>query len=114
LHIHSRLPALAMYGAGVFFAVFLLKGGISASLVFAAIALMLAGRFAVRPLVLVLAPRFGVRALVAFGTIFNGLFYPLLAEVKGLDFWLLGVCVTGAIGDAFSCTSYAAYFPALG
>ena len=101
LNLHYGLHALALNGAGVFFAVFLLKEGISAPLVFAAIALMLAGRFVTRPLVLVLAPRFGVRALLAFGVIFNGLFYPLLAEVKGLDCWLLAVCVTGAIGDAF-------------
>jgi len=114
LNLHYGLHALALNGAGVFFAVFLLKEGISAPLVFAAIALMLAGRFVTRPLVLVLAPRFGVRALLAFGVIFNGLFYPLLAEVKGLDFWLLAVCVTGAIGDAFYWTCYHAYFAALG
>ena len=89
LNIHYGLHALAMYGAGVFFAVFLLKEGVSAPVVFAAIALILAGRFAIRPLVLMLAPSVGVRALVAFGTVFLGVTYPLLAEVKGVDLWLL-------------------------
>ena len=114
LNVHYGLHALAMYGAGVFFAVFLLKEGISAPVVFAAIALILAGRFVVRPLVLVLAPRVGVRALVAFGTVFLGVTYPILAEVKGVDWWLLAFCVTGAIGDAFYWTSYHAYFATVG
>jgi MFS family permease len=104
LNVHYGLHALAMYGAGVFFAV----------IVFAAIALILAGRFAIRPLVLLLAPRVGVRALVAFGTVFLGVTYPILAEVKGVDLWLLAFCVTGAIGDAFYWTSYHAYFATLG
>lgn len=114
LNVHYGLHALAMYGAGVFFAVFLLKEGVSAPVVFAAIALILAGRFAIRPLVLVLAPRVGVRALVAFGTAFLGVTYPLLAEVRGVDLWLLAFCVTGAIGDAFYWTTYHAYFAKLG
>jgi MFS family permease len=114
LNVHYGLHALAMYGAGVFFAVFLLKQGVSAPIVFAAIALILAGRFAIRPLVVVLAPRVGVRALVAFGTVFLGVTYPLLAEVKGVDWWLLAFCITGAIGDAFYWTSYHAYFATLG
>jgi hypothetical protein len=64
LNLHYGLHALAQNGAGVFFAVFLLKAGVPVSAVFAAIALVLAGRFLFRPLVLVLAPRVGLRALV--------------------------------------------------
>src|SRR6266851_1763986 len=75
LNLHYGLHALALNGAGAFFAVFLLKSGVSVPGVFAAIALVLAGRFLIRPLVLVLAPRVGVRALVAFGIIFSGVQY---------------------------------------
>ena len=114
LNLHYGLHALALNGAGAFFAVFLLKSGVSVPAVFAAIALVLAGRFLIRPLVLVLAPRVGLRALVAFGIVFSGLPYLFLAEVHGVDLMLLGFCVSAAIGDTFYWTSYHAYFAVLG
>src|ERR1700704_5778482 len=114
LNLHYGLHALALNGAGVFFAVFLLKAGVSVPAVFGTIALVLAGRFLIRPLVLVLAPRVGLRALVAFGIIFSGVQYFFLAEVHGIDLMLLGFCLSAAIGDAFYWPSYHAYFAALG
>ena len=42
LNLHYGLHALALNGAGAFFAVFLLKSGVSVPAVFAAIALVLA------------------------------------------------------------------------
>ena len=62
LNLHYGIHALALNGAGVFFAVFLLKAGVPVPVVFAAIALALAGRFLLRPVVLVLAPRWGLAA----------------------------------------------------
>jgi DHA1 family inner membrane transport protein len=114
LNLHYGIHALALNGAGVFFAVFLLKAGVPVPVVFAAIALALAGRFLLRPVVLVLAPRFGLRVLVAFGTVFSGLQYPVLAEIQGVDLMLLLFCAMSAIGDVFYWTSYHAYFAALG
>jgi hypothetical protein len=114
LNLHYGLHALALNGAGVFFAVFLLKAGVSVPAVFAAIALVIAVRFLTRPLILVLAPRTGLRALVVFGTIFTGVQYLFLAEVRGVDVMLLGFCISAAIGDTFYWTSYHAYFAALG
>ena len=114
LNLHYGLHALALNGAGAFFAVFLLKAGLPVPAVFAAIALVLAGRFVIRPLVLVIAPRVGLRALVAFGIIFSGIPYLFLAEVRGIDLMLLGFCVSAAIGDTFYWPSYHAYFAVLG
>jgi hypothetical protein len=114
LNLHYGLHALALNGAGAFFAVFLLKSGVSVPAVFGAIALVLAGRFLFRPLVLVLAPRTGLRALVAFGIIFSGVQYLFLAEVHGVDLMLLGFCLSAAIGDTFYWPSYHAYFAVLG
>jgi MFS transporter, DHA1 family, inner membrane transport protein len=114
LNLHYGLHALALNGAGVFFAVFLLKAGVSVPAVFAAIGLVIAVRFLTRPLILVLAPRTGLRALVVFGTIFTGVQYLFLAEVRGVDVMLLGFCISAAIGDTFYWTSYHAYFAALG
>jgi DHA1 family inner membrane transport protein len=114
LNLHYGLHAIALNGAGAFFAVFLLKANVPIPAVFAAIALVLAGRFLFRPLVLVFAPRLGLRPLVAFGTIFSGIPYLFLAEVHGVDAMLLGFCIAAAIGDTFYWTSYHAYFAALG
>jgi len=114
LNVHYGLHALVMNGAGAFFVVFLLTAGVPVPVVFLAIALLLAGRFSIRPLVLVLAPRIGLRALVAIGTVLTALQYPLLAEVHGVDFALLAFCAAGALGDSFYWTSYHAYFASLG
>jgi len=114
LNLHYGLHALALNGAGAFFAVFLLKSGVLVPGVFAALAFVLAGRFLIRPLVLVLAPRVGLRALVAFGIIFSGVQYLFLAEVHGIDLMLLGFCLSAAIGDTFYWPSYHAYFAVLG
>jgi MFS transporter, DHA1 family, inner membrane transport protein len=114
LNTHYALHALAINGAGVFWGVYLLKAGVPAPAVFGALALQLAARFVFRPAILLLAPRFGLRALVAFGTVFSALQYLFLAEVRGVDWMLLAVCIVGAIGDTFYWTCYHAYFAALG
>jgi len=114
LNVHYAIHAIAMNAAGVFFAVFLLRAGVPLPGVFGAIALLLAGRFVVRPLVLLLAPKFGLRALVVFGVLFSAIPYLLLPSVHGLDLMLLGFCATSAVGEAFYWTSYHASFAYLG
>lgn len=108
------LHALAANGAAVFFAVFLLKQGVPVPAVFGAIALIVIGRFLVRPLVVILAPRYGLKPLLVFGTIFSGVQYLFVAQVHGVDLMLLTFCATSAIGDAFYWTTYHAYFAYLG
>jgi hypothetical protein len=114
LNLHYGLHALAMNGAGVFWTVYLLKAGVPTPAVFGSLALLLAGRFLIRPVILLLAPRFGLRPLLAFGTIFSALQYVLLGEVRGVDVMLLALCVVGAIGETFYWTCYHAYFASLG
>lgn len=114
LNLHYGIHALAMSGGGVFFAVFLLKAGVAAPAVLGALALILAGRFALRPLVLVLAKRVGLKPVVIFGTLASALQYPCLAFVHGIDGALLALIVAAAIGDTFYWTSYHAYFASLG
>src|SRR5882757_6417859 len=94
LNLHYGLHALALNGAGAFFAVFLLKAGVSVPAVFGTIALVLAARFLIRPVVLVLAARVELRALVAFVIIFSGVQYLFLAEVHDVDLMLLGFCMS--------------------
>jgi hypothetical protein len=114
LNLHYGLHALAMNGAGVFWAVYLLKAGVPMPAVFGSLGLLLGVRFLFRPAILVVAPRFGLRALVAFGAVFGSLPYVLLPQVHGVDAALLTLCIVGAIGDAFYWTCYHAYFASLG
>ena len=114
LNVHYGIAALASHGGGAFFRVFLLKSGISAPIVLVVVALILIGRFVLRPLVLVAAKRFGLKPVVIFGTLVSALQYPCLASVQGIDGWLAALIVTSAIGDTFYWTSYHAYFASLG
>ncbi|MFL4969366.1 MAG: MFS transporter [Xanthobacteraceae bacterium] len=114
LNLHYGLHSLALSGSGAFFAVFLLKSGVPAPAVLAAIAFILVGRLLIRPSVLVLAKRVGLKPLVIVGTIATGLQYPLLAEVHGIGAALFVLCAVSAVADTFYWTTYHAYFASLG
>ncbi len=114
LNLHYGLHTIALSGGGVFFGVFLLKVGVPAPVVLCALALILGGRFCLRPLVLVLGKRVGVKPLLIFGSVACALQYPLVARVHGVDLALLELCIAGAVSDTFYWTSYHAYFAALG
>ncbi len=114
LNIHYAIHALASGAGGVFFGVFLLRAGVSAAGVLVVLSAILAGRFAVRPLVLPLGIRFGLRPLVVTGAVLVAAQYPILARVQGVDLALLALCIVSAFGEAFYWTSYHAYFAAVG
>lgn len=92
LNLHYGMYAIALSGGGAFFVVYLVEAGLSVSLALASLALILAGRFVIRPIVVPLAVRTGTRALVIAGTSLSALQYPLLAEVHGV-----GACLVGAV-----------------
>jgi hypothetical protein len=114
LNLHYGLHALAMNGAGVFWAVYLLKAGVPAPAVFGSLGLLLGTRFLFRPAILLVAPRFGLRALVIFGAVLGALPYAILPQVHGVDLALLTLCIVSAIADTFYWTCYHAYFASLG
>jgi MFS transporter, DHA1 family, inner membrane transport protein len=114
LNLHYGIHSLALSGGGAFFAVFLLKSGVSAPAVLTSFAVILLGRFLIRPSVLVLAKRVGLKPLLIAGTIATGLQYPLLAEVHGIGFALFVLCAISSVGDTFYWTTYHAYFASLG
>ena len=114
LNLHYGIHAIALSGGGAFFAVYLLKSGLSVPEVLESLALILAGRFIIRPVVVPLAAKFGLRVLVIAGTCLTALQYPLLAEVHGLGPALLTLCLVAALGDTLYWSSYHAYYAALG
>ena len=67
LNLHYGIHTVAMSGGGAFFAIYLLKSGVSVPGVLLSLALILLGRFATRPLVILFAVRLGLRATVIVG-----------------------------------------------
>jgi DHA1 family inner membrane transport protein len=114
LNLHSGIRALAEGIGGVFVLVFLLRAGISIPASLLAMALVFAVRFAIRPAVLFAATRVGLRPLIVVGSIVNALQYLPLAEVTGVDGFLLTYCVIAAVGDTFFWTSYHGYMSLVG
>ena len=114
LNLHYGIHSIALGGGAAFFAVYLLKSGVPVPMVFVSLALILLGRFLVRPLVICFAVRWGLRAMVIAGTLLAAVQYPFLAEVRGVGGALVGLCIVSAVGEAFYWSSYHAYFAALG
>ena len=114
LNLHYGIHALAMSGGGAFYGVFLLRAGVPAPLVLASLALILFGRFAIRPSIVIAARRLGLKPLVIVGTLICCLQYPLLAQVRGVGWPLMALIVVSSVGDTIYWTSYHAYFASLG
>lgn len=114
LNLHYAMHATAQAGGGGFFIAYLLKAGVQVPGVLGALALILAGRFVLRPIVLLFAPRLGMRPLIIVGTVLCALQYPFLAIVHGIGLTLLLICLLAALGDGVYWPVYHAYFAALG
>ncbi|HEY2070749.1 MAG TPA: MFS transporter [Rhizomicrobium sp.] len=114
LNLHYAIHSIAMYGGGAFYAVYLLKAGLSLPAVLASFALIVGGRFVIRPVILPLAIRFGMRPLMIAGTLIAAIQYPLLALVHGVGPMLVLLCLTSSLGDVFYWPNYHAYFSTLG
>src|SRR5690242_15289577 len=114
LNLHFGIHAVALNGGGAFYAIYLLKSGMSAPGVFVFFALILLGRLVIRPAVIGLAVRFGLRAMVVAGTVLGALQYLLLSEVREIGTILAGLIAVSAVSETLYWTSYHAYFAALG
>ncbi len=114
LNLHYGIHSIALSGGGAFFLAYLLKAGVPVPGALGAIALILAGRFVIRPIVIPLGVRFGMRPLVVAGTVLSALQYPFLAEVHGVGATLFILCALSSLGDTVYWSTYHAYFAALG
>lgn len=114
VNLHYALHTLAMSLGGVFFAVYLLQAGLSVAAVLVAMALILFGRFLLRPLVLPIGKRIGLRGVLIAGSVLAAAQYPLLAQVHGVGTMLVLTLVISSVGETLYWTSYHAYFAAMG
>lgn len=114
LNLHYAIEMLALSGGGLFFLVFLVKVGVPVPVAFLTQAAILAGRFALRPLILPLAIRYGLKPLLIAGALGVAAIFPLLARVHGVGPELWAVIAMTSIADIFYWPSYHAYFAAVG
>jgi hypothetical protein len=114
LNLHYGIHSIVLSGGGAFFAIYLLKSGVPAPGVLISLALILLGRFVIRPIVIGFAARRGLRLMVVAGTLLSALQYPFLAEVHGVGLALAALIAMSAIADTVYWTTYHAYFAALG
>jgi DHA1 family inner membrane transport protein len=114
LNLHYGIHSVALGGGAAFFAVYLVTAGVPVPGVLVSLALILLGRFVIRPAIVGLSVRFGLRAMVVLGTVLNALQYPLLATVHGVGVALVGLCVVSSVGETIYWSAYHAYFAALG
>lgn len=114
LNLHYGIHCIALTGGGAFLIIYLLESGVPTADALASLALILLGRFAIRPIVVGIAVRRGLRAMVIAGTVLSALQYPFLAEVHGIGVALAMLIAIAAVGDTVYWTTYHAYFAALG
>jgi hypothetical protein len=114
LNLHYAINAIAMNGGAAFFGIYLLQSGISVPGVLLTVALILIGRFIVRPAVIGLAARHGLRRMLVAGVLLSAAHYPILAWVHGAGPVLAVVVVLAAAGDTLYWTTFHAYFALLG
>jgi MFS transporter, DHA1 family, inner membrane transport protein len=114
LNLHYGIHCIALTGGGAFFLIYLVKSGVSLPGALVSLALILLGRFIIRPLVVRIAVRHGLRAMVVVGTLLSAAQYPFLAEVHGVGITLAMLVAVAAVGDTVYWTTYHAYFAALG
>ena len=114
LNLHYGIHSIVLSGGGAFFAIYLLKSGVPPTAILISLALILLGRFVIRPIVIGFAVRRGLRSMVIAGTLLSALQYPFLAEVHGVGLALAALIAMSAIADTVYWTTYHAYFAALG
>lgn len=112
--IHYGFHAFAEAGGGAFVFVYLLKAGVSVPATLTIIAILLAGRFVLRPLVLPFARRYGLKASLMLGSAITAFVYPLLTAVHGPGLPLAAFCFVSSLAGVFYWTSFHAYFATVG
>jgi MFS transporter, DHA1 family, inner membrane transport protein len=114
IYIHAALQALVMHGGEGFAFVYLLKAGISTSVVLLCIAAMFASRLLFRMLVVPTVLRFGVRNTLIVSVIVEGCSYlvlPMVTEAGALLYLYLALW---AASSSFYWTTYHTYVAQLG
>jgi len=114
VHLHYGIQAFADGVSGVFVMAYLLRAGVSLPTTLSVFAVILGGRFVMRPAVLPFARRWGLRPALILGTLFTAVSFTLLPAVEGVGGALAAYCLVSAFGSVFYWTCFHAYFAVVG
>jgi MFS family permease len=114
VNLHYVIRWLAQGSGGTLALAFLLHAGVSIPMTFLWLAGMLAGRFALRPLILPMGKRWGLKPLVIAGVLLDAVQFPTYAAVHGLGWPLLLNGTLGAVASTLYWPAYHAYFASIG
>ena len=110
LNLHSALHMFGLSVCGNFLVAFLLSRGLSLRDILAFAFALLAGRFALRPLVLRLARKFGVVNVLRLGAAAFALQYLSMSFVTGIDVTLISFGALTSLSDVLYWVAYHALF----
>jgi len=113
-NIHYAIQAFAESAGGVFVFVYFLKAGFSVAATLVILAVLVGGRFVLRPIILPFARRYGLKASLILGALLNSVTFPLLTAVHGLGAALAIFCAIGSLAGVFYWTCFHAYFAVMG
>ena len=111
---HYAIRAFAESAGGVFVFVYFLRAGFSVAATLVILAVLVGGRFVLRPIILPFARRFGLKAGLILGALLNAATFPLLTAVHGLGLALAIFCAVGSLAGVFYWTCFHAYFAVMG
>jgi MFS transporter, DHA1 family, inner membrane transport protein len=114
VYVHAALQALVMSGGEGFAFVYLLKAGISTSVVLMCIAAMFASRLMFRMAVVPVVLRYGLRNTLIVSVIIEGASYLILPMVSGVGVLLYLYLALWAASSSFYWTTYHTYVAQLG
>jgi MFS family permease len=114
VNLHYVIRWLAQGSGGTLALAFLLHAGVSIPMTFLWLAGILAGRFALRPLILPMGKRWGLKPLVIAGVLLDAVQFPTYAAVHGLGWPLLLNGTLGAVASTLYWPAYHAYFASIG
>jgi MFS transporter, DHA1 family, inner membrane transport protein len=114
IYVHAALQALVMHGGEGFAFVYLLKAGISTSLVLTCIAVMFASRLLFRMAVLPIVLKFGLRNTLIGSVIVEGATYLLLPMISAVGPLLYTYLALWAASSSFYWTTYHTYVAQIG
>lgn len=114
VHLHYGVQAFAEGLSGIFVLAYLLKADVPLAAAIVVLAVILVGRFAMRPAVLPIAIRWGLQRALIFGTLVTAASFALLPAVQGVGWTLAAYCAASALGSVFYWTCFHAYFAVVG
>jgi MFS transporter, DHA1 family, inner membrane transport protein len=114
IYVHAALQAFVMNAGEGFAFVYLLKAGITTSVVLLCIALMFASRLFFRMAVVPCALRFGLRNTLIVSVVVEGVSYLLLPAINSVGALLYLYLALWAASSSFYWTTYHAYVAQIG